>query len=165
MPRALDLLVGGWRTAGIFTVHDGFPLAPFTENNGTPIPTYTQQRPNLVGTVARNTGPESSWINQYFANPSAFQLPPAYTLGDAPRTLSSIRSPFFWTANLSIAKDFGLSSKYEAMKLELRLDAANAFNHPVFGTPNTIVGDPSFGTISYTAVGPRQGQLSLKFMF
>jgi hypothetical protein len=165
MPRALDLLVGGWRTAGIFTVHDGFPLAPFTENNGTPIPTYTQQRPNLVGTVARNTGPESSWINQYFANPSAFQLPPAYTLGDAPRTLSSIRSPFFWTANLSIAKDFALSSKYESMQLELRLDAANAFNHPVFGTPNTTVGDPSFGVISYTAVGPRQGQLSLKFMF
>ncbi len=165
MPRALDLLVGGWRTAGIFTIHDGFPLALFTENNGTPIPTYTQQRPNLVGTVQRNTGPESSWVNQYFANPSAFQLPPAYTFGDAPRTLSSIRSPFFWTANLSIAKDFGLSNKYEAMKLELRLDAENAFNHPVFGTPNTIVGDPNFGLISYTAIGPRQCQLSLKFMF
>jgi Carboxypeptidase regulatory-like domain len=167
MPRVLDLLVGGWRTAGIWTVHDGFPLALFTENNGTPIPTYTQQRPNIVGTVARNTGPESSWVNQYFANPSAFQLPPAYTLGDAPRTLSSIRSPFFWTTNLSIAKDFGLSTKHESMKLELRLDAQNAFNHPVFGTPNTIVGDPNFGLITYdvSSVGPRQGQLSLKFMF
>jgi Carboxypeptidase regulatory-like domain len=165
MPRVLDLLVGGWRTAGIWTVHDGFPLTPFVSGNGTPIPTYTQQRPNLVGTVARNTGPESSWVNQYFANPSAFQVPAAYTFGDAPRALSSIRSPFFWTTNLSIAKDFSLSSKYEAMKLELRLDAQNAFNHPVFGTPNTTVGDPQFGVITYTAVGPRQGQLSLKFMF
>ena len=66
---------------------------------------------------------------------------------------------------MSIAKDFGLSSKHEAMKLELRLDAENAFNHPVFGTPNTRVGDPAFGQISYLAVGPRQVQLSLKFAF
>jgi hypothetical protein len=165
MPRVLDLLVGGWRTAGIWTVHDGFPLTIGSENGGTPIPTYGQQRPDIVGTVARNTGPESSWVNQYFANPSAFQLAAPYTLGDAPRNLSAIRSPFFWTTNLSIAKDFSLSSKYEAMKLELRLDAQNAFNHPVFGTPNTQVGDPNFGLITSTSVGPRQGQLSLKFMF
>jgi hypothetical protein len=165
LPRVLDLLVGGWRTAGIWTVHDGFPLTVGSENGGNPIPTYGQQRPDIVGTVARNTGPESSWINQYFANPNAFQLAAPYTLGNAPRTLSSIRSPFFWTTNLSIAKDFGLSSKYEAMKLELRLDAENAFNHPVFGTPNTFVGDPQFGLINYTAVGPRQCQLSLKFSF
>jgi hypothetical protein len=51
------------------------------------------------------------------------------------------------------------------MKLELRLEAQNAFNHPVFGTPDTIVGDPNFGVISYTSVGPRQCQLALKFMF
>jgi hypothetical protein len=165
MPRVLDLLIGGWRTAGIWTVHDGFPLTIGSSGGGTSIPTYGQQRPDLVGTVSRNTGPESSWVNQYFANPSAFQLAPAYTLGDVPRALSAIRSPFFWTTNLSIAKDFSLSSKYEAMKLELRLDAENAFNHPVFGTPNTQVGDPNFGLINYTTVGPRQGQLSLKFMF
>jgi hypothetical protein len=165
MPRFLDLLIGGWKTAGVWTVHDGFPLTLGSENGGTPIPTYGQQRPDIVGTVARNTGPESSWVNQYFANPSAFQLAPPYTLGDAPRALSAIRSPFFWTTNLSIDKDFSLSSKYEAMKLELRLEAQNAFNHPVFGTPNTFVGDPQFGVITYTAVGPRQGQLALKFLF
>jgi hypothetical protein len=165
MPRVLDLLIGGWKTAGVWTVHDGFPLTLGSENGGTPIPTYGQQRPDIVGTVARNTGPESSWVNQYFANPSAFQLAPPYTLGDAPRALSAIRSPFFWTTNLSIDKDFSLSSKYEAMKLELRLEAQNAFNHPVFGTPNTFVGDPQFGVITYTAVGPRQCQLALKFLF
>jgi len=51
------------------------------------------------------------------------------------------------------------------MKLELRLEAQNVFNHPVFGTPDTTVGDPSFGQISYTAVGPREVQLALKFSF
>jgi hypothetical protein len=51
------------------------------------------------------------------------------------------------------------------MNLEFRLEAQNAFNHPVFGTPNTAVDDPSFGTISYTANSPREVQLALKFNF
>lgn len=165
MPRALDLLLGGWKTAGVWTIHDGFPLAFIMSNGGTPIPTYGQQRPNLTGTPKRTGGSDGNWVNNYFANPEVFQLPAPYTLGNASRTLSSIRSPFFFSANLSIGKEFSLSSKYEAMKLELRLEAENAFNHPVFGTPNTTVGDGSFGTINYMAVGARQCQLALKFSF
>jgi hypothetical protein len=111
MPRALDLLIGGWKTAGVWTIHDGFPLAFIVENGGTPIPTYGQQRPDLLGTVQRSSGPDSVWVNQYFANPSAFQIPAPYTLGDAGRTLSGIRSPFYFAANLSISKQFALSTK------------------------------------------------------
>ncbi|MGH9430438.1 MAG: carboxypeptidase regulatory-like domain-containing protein [Terriglobia bacterium] len=165
VPRALDLVIGGWRTAGIWTMQDGFPLSFITENGGTPIWTYGQQRPNLVGNPTRTGGSDGNWINNYFANPNVFQLPAPYTLGNAPRALGSVRSPFFFTSNLSIAKDFPLSTKHEAMKLEFRVDAENAFNHPVFGTPDTIVGDPSFGVVNYTAVGPRQLQLSLKLSF
>ena len=51
------------------------------------------------------------------------------------------------------------------MNLEIRLEAQNAFNHPVFGTPNTSVDDPSFGQIGYTSVGPRELQLGFKFNF
>ena len=58
-----------------------------------------------------------------------------------------------------------MSAIHEGLKLELRLEAENAFNHPVFGTPDTSVADPSFGVINYMAVGPRQCQLALKFMF
>jgi hypothetical protein len=78
-----------------------------------------------------------------------------------------VRSPFTFTNNLSILKDFALSQSHEALKLELRLEAENAFNHPVFGTPDTYVGDPNFGVINYTAasIPPRQCQLALKFYF
>ena len=165
MPRPLELLIGGWKTAGVWTIHDGFPLAFTISGGGTPIPTYGQQRPNIIGTPKRTGGNDGNWINNYFANPDVFQLPAPYTLGNAARTLSSIRSPFFFSTNLSIGKDFALSERYEAMKLELRLEAENAFNHPVFGTPNTTVGDPNFGIINYTTVGPRQCQLALKFNF
>jgi TonB dependent receptor len=165
MPRALDLVLGGWKTAGVWTIHDGFPLQFQVENGGTPIWTYGPQRPNLVATPEFSGGSENNWVNNYFANPSAFQLPAPYTLGNAPRTVGSVRSPFFFNTNLSLLKEFGLSPRHEEMKLELRLEAQNAFNHPVFGTPDTIVGDPNFGMINYTSVGPRQCQLALKFRF
>jgi hypothetical protein len=165
MPRALDLIVGGWKTAGVWSIHEGFPLQFMVANGGTPIWTYGPQRPNLVGTPEFSGGAESNWINNYFANPNVFQAPDPYTLGNAPRTVGSVRSPFFFNTNLSILKEFGLSASHEQMKLELRLEAQNAFNHPVFGTPDTIVGDPNFGVVSYTSVGPRQCQLALKFMF
>jgi Carboxypeptidase regulatory-like domain/TonB dependent receptor len=165
MPRALDLIIGGWRTAGIWTIHDGFPLAFIVADGGTPIFTYGAQRPNISGALEKSGGSETNWINNYFANPDVLQAPAAYTLGNMARTYGGVRSPFFFTTNLSIAKDFGLSAKHEDMKLELRMEAENAFNHPVFGTPNTFVGDPNFGIISNTAVGPRQVQLALKFSF
>jgi hypothetical protein len=165
MPRPFELILGGGRTAGVWTMQEGFPLAFITENGGTPIWTYGQQRPNLVGAPKRTGGSDGNWVNNYFADPNVFQSPAPYTLGDAPRAIGDVRSPFFFTTNLSIAKDFGLSSKHENIKFELRLDAENAFNHPVFGTPNTTVGHPQFGVINYTAVGPRQIQLALKFSF
>jgi hypothetical protein len=37
MPRALDLVLGGWKTAGVWTIHDGFPLQFTVSNGGTPI--------------------------------------------------------------------------------------------------------------------------------
>jgi hypothetical protein len=165
MPRALELIVGGWKTAGVWSMHKGFPLQFTVVNGGTPIWTYGQQRPNLIGTPKFSGGAEANWINNYFADPNVFQTPEPYTLGNAPRTVGSVRSPFFFSTNLSILKEFGLSARYEQLKFELRLEAQNAFNHPVFGAPNTYVGDPNFGVISNTSVGPRQCQLALKFMF
>jgi hypothetical protein len=101
-------------------------------------------------------------VNNFFANPSAIQYPAPFTLGNAPRTTADIRTPLSFTSDLSIAKQFLLSNVHEGIRLEVRLEAQNAFNHPVFGTPNTNAGDPSLGTITYLAVGPRQGQLAVK---
>jgi hypothetical protein len=164
-PRAVDLVLGGWKTAGVWSLRSGFPLQFTVENGGSPIWSYGPQRPNLAGTPRRSGGPDSNWINNYFANPQVFQIPAAYTLGDTPRAIGNIRSPFSLTNNASIMKDFGLSSSHKEMQFEVRLEAENALNHPIFGTPDTIVGDPDFGVINYTAVQPRQCQLALKLYF
>ncbi len=164
MPAALEAIVGGWKTNGVWRIASGRPL-PFSTYDGTSIPTYGSQRPNIVAKPHRAGGKDSAWINNYFANPDAFQLPPVYTLGNAPRATGMVRSPLAFNSNLSIDKDFSLARVHEGMKFELRLEAQNALNHPVFGTPNTSVDDPNFGVIGYTANGPRQVQLGVKVIY
>jgi hypothetical protein len=172
MPRALDLLIGGWKTNGIWLISDGRPLPISVSNGGTPIPTYGSQRPNLVGVPKRNYGKD--WQDNFFLNPDVFQQPAPFTLGNMPRTISVVRSPMTFTSDLSVAKQFLLSSAHEGINLELRLEAQNAFNHPLFsmGTPGPYgdstlnVGDPSFGVISrMSPIGPRQMQLAVKISF
>jgi hypothetical protein len=53
----------------------------------------------------------------------------------------------------------------EEMNFEVRIEAQNALNHPVFQAPITSVDDPNFGKILSTSVGPRQVQLGFKFNF
>src|SRR5438105_1001425 len=160
LPRWADLIIGGWKTNGIWRISDGRPLPFFLNDGGQPLPTYGAQRPNIVGTPKRNHG--SDWVDNYFADNTVFQRPAPFTLGDARRTLGSVRSPWSFTTNLSVGKQFLIR---EEMNFEFRVEAKNAFNHPVFGTPDTNVGDDTFGTISYTSVGPREIQLGFKFNF
>ena len=161
MPRVLEAMIGGWKTNGVWRISDGRPLTFFLAD-GKALPTYGGQRPNIVGTPKRAA---HDFVAQYFADPTIFQRTPDYTLGNAPRADGAIRSPWSFTTDLSISKQFSLARVREQMNLELRLEAQNAFNHPVFGTPDTTVDDGSFGQISYTSVGPRQVQLALKFNF
>ena len=164
MPALLDEIIGGWKTNGVWRLADGRPL-DFGTYDGTSLPTYGGQRPNLFGRPRRNKTKDSTWINQYFANPQAFQLPPIYTFGNTPRALGAIRSPTAFNSDLSVEKEFPLSKLHEGLNFELRLEAQNALNHPVFGTPDTSVDDPNFGVVSYTSNGPRQIQLGGKIIF
>jgi hypothetical protein len=159
MPRWADAIIGGWKTNGIWRIADGRPLS-FTLADGESLPTYGGQRPNLVG---KPTKASHDFVDQYFADINVFQRTPDFTLGDAPRAYGGVRSPWSFTTNLSVAKQFAIR---EEMNLEFRIEAQNAFNHPVFGTPNTSVDDPSFGQISnMSGNGPREVQLAIKFNF
>ena len=142
----------------------GRPL-PFSTYDGVSLPTYGGQRPNITGRPVRTKGKDSVWINNYIANPGVFQLPAIYTFGNAPRVTGILRTPTAFNSNLSVEKEFSLVKLHEGMNFELRLEASNALNHPVFGTPNTSVDDPNFGMITYTSNGPRQIQLGGKLTF
>jgi hypothetical protein len=160
--RLVDEVIGGWKTNGVWRLSAGRPLA-MTTADGTSLPTYGGQRPNIVAKPKRNYGHD--WVDNYFKNPDAFALPPLYAIGNAPRTLGAVRTPLAFEAALSVEKDFSLEIIRKGMNLEFRVEAQNAFNHPTFGTPDTAVDDESFGTITYTSNSPRQVQAGLKLYF
>lgn len=183
MPRALDLVIGGWRTNGIWQISDGRPLPLSVSGGGVPIPTYGAQRPNVTGRIRRNYGHD--WVDQFFADPNTaptatnpvgdiLNVPPPFTLGNEIRATADVRTPLSFTSDLSIIKQFLLSPVHEGVNLEVRLEAQNAFNHPLFsmGTPGPYgsstlsVGDPNFGVLTSMAPsGPRQMQLAAKITF
>ena len=115
---------------------------------GIAIPTYGAMRPNIVGTPKRNHG--SDWVDNYFCGHHACsQRPPDFTLGNAPRALGSVRSPWSFTTDLSLGKQFPIR---EEMNVEVRMEARNAFNHPVFGTPIRRSTIP--GTLDRSSINP-----------
>ena len=185
MPRVLEAVIGGWKTNGIWTIADGRPMVVTVSNGGTPIPgygSYATQRPNVTGKLKRNYGPD--WQDQFFADPATaplngqpgdiLNLPAQFAFGNMPRTTADVRTPLAFTSDLSVAKEFLLTSAHEGVRMEVRLEGQNAFNHPLFslGTPGPYgdstlnVGDPSFGVIPrMSPVGARQMQLAVKFTF
>ncbi len=155
----VDAFLGGWRTSGILRFSSGQPLV-LGLSGGQSLPTYGGQRPNLTGTLVRNTGP--NWRDQYFANPEVAVKPDPYTIGTAPRTLGSVRTPGIRNADLTLMKDFNIGNLREGMRVEYRAEFFNAFNHPIFGGPNTTVEGGQFGVVSYQANRPREIQMALK---
>ena len=75
----------------------------------------------------------------------------------------NLRSDFIENVDLSVFKRFRLKS--ERVSLELRGESFNMSNHPVFGSPNTTVGNAQFGRVTGTANPPRQTQVALKLLF
>jgi len=160
--RVVDLALGGWQTNGIWRFDNGMPMA-LSVSNSRPLPTYGAQRPNLSGTLTRNNG--SNWLNQYFADPQVATQPDAFTVGNAPREITSARAPGTATTALSLFKQFKFDFLREGSFLEFRAEAFNALNHPQFAAPNLTVGASNFGTVTSQANSPRQVQLALKLYF
>ena len=157
----MDAVLGGWQTNGIWRFDDGLPIQ-LTLNGGQSLPTYGAQRPNVVGPLTRNNG--SNWMQQYFAQPNDVVKPAPFTVGDAPRELSSVRAPGTATAALSLFKQFHYMAR-ESSFAEIRLEAFNALNHPQFGAPNAQLNSGQFGKVTSQANIPRTVQLALKIYF
>jgi len=115
-------------------------------------------------------------------NPNAFSLPqgctsfscPAGTsAGDAPRNFA--RGFRAWQEDLAIRREFPI---HERLKLQLRAEAFNVFNHPNFGSIDPNFGSSTFGQATATLAtslgvlsplyqmgGPRSMQFALKIIF
>jgi hypothetical protein len=85
-------------------------------------------------------------INNWY-NPAAFLQPDNGTFGNVRRNV--LYGPGLDYVNLSGSKVF--SMPWEGIKLQIRCDAQNAFNHPSFGFPNNQLGGSSGVGTPYTS--------------
>ena len=154
----MNAVLGQWQVNGIFTLNSGQPLQMFTTGN-TSFSFGGGQRPDSTG---KNAQLDSPALNRWF-DTSAFTLPAQYTFGNMGRMHPNLRSDFIENLDLSVFKRFRV--KGERVSLELRGESFNMANHPVFGSPNTTVGNAQFGRVTGTANPPRQTQIALKLLW
>ncbi|MEO7143653.1 MAG: TonB-dependent receptor [Bryobacteraceae bacterium] len=159
IPRALDLVAGGWMLSTFQVFQGGFPLsfglakAAAGSNSG---------RPNAVGNPAQGvTGPIVDRLTHYF-NISAFAQPADFTYGDVSPYIGTVRSPGMNNVDATLAKNFHITEK---LRMEFRVSMFNAMNHPVFGAPSTTFGNAGFGQISSQANLSRQFEFAGKIVF
>jgi hypothetical protein len=175
MSPVANAFLGGWQLNGIWRFASGRPIH-LELSGGNEIPTYGGRRPNLNGILKRDGNP-SHWVSDdpdvgFFANAlDVLSKPADYTIGNAPRLLSNLREPGVRNSDMSLFKEFALSSIREGMRLEYRLEAFNTFNRPQFCGPNSRVRFSSdgteitndFGKVTETCGAPREVQMALKF--
>ncbi len=158
MNRVLNWIAGGWDVSGVLLMQSGMPLQ-VTQSGGA-IWDGTQ-RPNLIGDPS-TSGPIQNRLNNYF-NPAAFSQPPADVPGSAPRNLN-YRAQGIKTLDAALLKSINVR---EGHRFELRLEATNFTNTPMFGDPAAAFGAVNFGQIGglRNGVGPRNMQFGLKYYF
>jgi Carboxypeptidase regulatory-like domain/TonB dependent receptor len=156
LPFTSHPLTRGWQVATIVQSQSGNPVNIVTSNSTlTGVPNTV--RPDITGPI-RIIGSVDQWFD-----PSVFVA--VNRFGNLGRNV--VIGPSFHTIDLSVIKNM----RPGGVRLQLRADIFNLFNHPNFGPPGNIVGSPTFGKITRTrfptgeAGSSRQIQLAVKLSF
>jgi Carboxypeptidase regulatory-like domain/TonB dependent receptor len=196
--KLVDAIVGGWQIQGTYVYQTGFPVSFGSFNIATGA--TSGDLFYLGGQIPVSDPTVSQWFNQTafqsFLNWPGF-LPAGVTTATAtsaqitaaqtaantaatpvnhlrtlPYRFSNVRIDPINNADLGLRKDIRLN---ETMKIQLRMEFLNAFNHPLFPGPivNPATGvtnqtlNSTFGQISASNLlnYARRAQLGVKFIF
>jgi hypothetical protein len=157
LPRPLEALIGGWSVAGVYTYHSGLPLTFSATNNtnsfgGSQLPNITDGAQMALANPNR-----LKWFNT-----ADLTQPAPFTFGNAPRYIGYVRAQAMNQMDMGVTKTFSLR---ETVKLNLRADAFNAFNHNQFNAPSTVLGSLTFGQVTSSYSTPRNIQVALRLSF
>jgi hypothetical protein len=153
-----DVLFGGWSVAAVGSYQSGFPSAVVQDTNNTGL-LGGQQRPNLVsGQDPKTSGGTEDRLNGWF-NVGAWSQASAFTLGNAPRTDTRVRTPLKINTDISFQKVQRLT---ERTSMVVRFELINAFNDANFLGPATRFGRADFGRITQVGGFPRLLQWSAR---
>ncbi len=150
----LDEAIGGYQVSTTIQLTSGNPfsiLAP-TDDGSEPGVTH-QPFPNYTGAPLKL----ATFSHALPYNPAAFVAPPANSFGNVAR--NALTGPGQAVVNISAGKKFDI---YENAKLQFRLDALNALNHPNFYYGSFVV---LGNTPTLSAIGSRVLQAGVRFEF
>jgi hypothetical protein len=172
-PALLQALSRGWGLDALMRYQSALPVNVFLNGfvrfaDGTAF----RLRPDVVSGQPLYLH-SSSYPGGMRFNPAAFTRPAAGQQGNLPR--NGLRWLPASQVDLALRRDFRLA---ESMRLQIRGELFNLFNHPNFGLPNN---NGSAGTVGlsnqmlnrglgglnqlYQMGGPRSGQLGIKILF
>jgi hypothetical protein len=148
-----DAAIGGWQIQGTYVYQSGFPV----------------RFANDAFYLGGNPGIDNPTVERWF-NTSAFIAgsSPVDHLRTLPFYFGDVRSDPINNADLGLRKDIHLR---EAMKIQLRMEFINAFNHPLLNTGTAGItvnpGSAQFGQVvaSNQQNYARRAQMMVKFIF
>jgi len=145
--KVLNTLAGGWNFNWILTYYAG-PPTPY---------------PDAVFSCGQYVVSDQSF-NRWFENRrSCYTQRPPYSFRTVESRFPNIRDHAIPQLALTVAKRFYFTERYE---LEVRGEAFNATNSPMFRGPNTSFTDPLFGTVPIQQDNfPRNIQLGMRLKF
>jgi hypothetical protein len=179
---ALKHILGGWQLAGILSYVSGAPL-PYSATGVNFNLTGTNElgqgidsrmysgSPDVPTMPVLTCDPRDNVPSGYLFNPGCFSLPAVGTNGNY--NMPYMKAQSYKNVDLSLFKNFDLGGD---KKLQLRVNAYNAFNHPIaYPDPgnnltlrftNGVLSDPNFGKLpDDNKFGRRIVQLALRFTF
>ena len=140
-------VLGNWQVDGILTADSGTPLFITASGSQLNAPGNTQV-PNLVKPFHRmhSIGAGRQWFD-----PTSFAAPTGAVLGDLGKNVYS--GPGFASFDATLQRDIPVRERYT---LQLRADAFNALNHPIFSNPSVDSTSSSFGQVTGTTTSQQR---------
>src|SRR5258708_7731231 len=168
--KFVDGVLGGWQLGGIFTAHTGFPLTikyP-VDPSGTGARSF---RANVLGTPndPHQIGPVALWLDACVQGSNlpfpegespVYGPPSTRTFGTAGSGI--VNGPGMKRLDLSLGKKFNIM---ERRYIEIRGEAFNLTNTPIFSSPASQTITSSFFGQIRSSQGERSVQLVGKFYF
>jgi hypothetical protein len=150
----INYVIGGWQIEGWYEGQSG-------KANGFGNAIFTGDLHNIPIPVGQRS------VERWFNVDAGFDRDTRRQLANNIQTLSTlftgVRSDGINNLDASIHKSFPIK---ERVKLDFRMQAANALNHAQFNNPNTAPTNTAFGTITTElGHGQRQVYFSIKAMF
>jgi hypothetical protein len=151
--RAGNAILKGWAVDGLVRVTSAPPINVTVRVISPVFGLHLTQADTVPGQpywIADATQPSGTALN-----PAAFEPSPTGETGNFPR--NGLRSPYSINqTDLALRRRFDLT---ERIKLDVRAEYFNVFNHPMFGLPGSDCNPSTFWGVQGGTVRPRFGKV------